>query len=251
MRFSQWFVGLAATGAIAGAVASGCSSSSKTSPPADSGPEMSGDSGGDGAVCAPEQLTPIPADAGGLAPACSSCVMTKCVAAVSECNTDCTCGSNLNPVLMCLEMQSPAEAGAADAGGAGALGGLGGLFGGGGAGGGALTCFEPLALSLLGGGGATGGLGALTGLLGAAGGGGATDGAAPATTGNATVDVLTCLAMTCGCLGALPGMEAGAPEAGAGAEAGTGDATGDVGTSGDGAGGDSSSGDGSSDAAGQ
>jgi hypothetical protein len=193
---------------------------------------MSGDSGGDGAVCAPEQLTPIPADAGGLAPACSSCVMTKCVAAVSECNTDCTCGSNLNPVLMCLEMQSPAEAGAAAAGGAGALGGLGGLVGGGGAGGSALTCFEPLLLSLLGGGGATGG-------------------AAPATTGNATVDVLTCLAMTCGCLGALPGMEAGAPEAGGGAEAGTGDATGDVGTSGDGAGGDSSSGDGSSDAAGQ
>jgi hypothetical protein len=207
MRISRWFVGLAATGAIASALASGCGSSSKSSPSVDSGPDRAS-SDIDAFVCMPEPLGNIP-DSGIFAPGCGPCVTSMCMAQVAACSADCTCGSQLNMVNTCLAGLPPQEGGAA--------GGLAGLLAGGGTG--ALTCLSSLAsggggiAGLLGGGG-----GGLAGLLGGGGaateGGAATDDAAPA--GGALGGVLTCLLTTCSCFGSLT-MEGGAPEAGGGA----------------------------------
>jgi len=238
MRFSQWFVGLAATSAVAGAVASGCGSSSK------SGPADAGNSGEENTVdsCTPTDLmVNAPDSAAGAA--CESCVMTTCKAAVMECNADCTCGATLNMVTSCLAALPPVEAGAADAAAAG--GGLGGALGGlaGGGGTGALTCFLPLA---------SGGIGAFAGLAaGAMGGGGATDGGAPALTGNGTTDFLTCFAMTCSCLGALPTLDGGPPDGGTAEAGSTGDGSSTDAPASDGPSGEASSADSPSEAADQ
>ncbi len=236
MRIPQWFVGLTATAAIAGAVASGFGCSSKNSP--------SGvDSGLDGAssdfdsfVCAPQPLGSIP-DGGIFAPGCGACVNAMCMAQVAACSADCTCGSQLNMVNTCLAGLPPQEGGAA--------GGIAGLLSGGT---GALTCLLPLAsggggiAGLLGGGG-----GGLAGLVGGGGaateGGAAPDDAAPA--GGALGGVLTCLLTTCSCFGSLT-MEGGAPEAGGG----TGDSSSPEAASAD-APGEAASADGSSEAAAQ
>ena len=187
MRISRWFVGLAATGAIASALASGCGSSSKSSPSVDSGPDRAS-SDIDAFVCMPEPLGNIP-DSGIFAPGGGPCVTSMCMAQVAACSADCTCGSQLNMVNTCLAGLPPQEGGAA--------GGLAGLLAGGGTG--ALTCLSSLA---------SGGGGAATE------GGAATDDAAPA--GGALGGVLTCLLTTCSCFGSLT-MEGGAPEAGGGA----------------------------------
>jgi hypothetical protein len=235
MRVSRWFVGLAATFAVLGAVISGCGSSSKTSPGVDAASDVTS-SGSDASTCAPEALASIP-DGGIFAPGCGACVMTMCSSQVAACSADCTCGSTLNMVTTCLAELPPPDAGEADAaagGGLGAFGAIGSRLGGGGTS--ALTCFEPLLLSGLGGGGAGGLLG---GLLGGAGGGGTTtEGGAG---GSATTGVLTCLAMTCGCLGGGM-MEGGAPEAGRDATPGT-DAAAADGSSGDATAADAPSGD--------
>ncbi|MGO9839427.1 MAG: hypothetical protein ACLP1X_35050 [Polyangiaceae bacterium] len=244
MRVSRWFVGLAAIFAVAGAVVSGCGSSNKTSPAVDAASEATS-SGNDASTCAPEALESIP-DGGIFAPGCGACVMTMCSSQVAACSADCTCGSTLNMVTTCLAGLPPPDAGEADAaagGGLGAFGALGSLLGGGT---GALTCFEPLLLSGLGGGGAGGLLGGLLG--GGAGGATTTEGGAG---GSATTGVLTCLATTCGCLGGGM-MEGGAPEAGRDATLGTDAAASDASSSDgttDASSGDAASTDGSPEAA--
>jgi hypothetical protein len=248
MRIPQWFVCLAATATVAGAVASGCGSSSKTSPGVDAASDVTS-SGSDASTCMPEALETIP-DGGIFAPGCGACVMAMCSSQVAACSADCTCGSTLNTITTCFAELPPADAGESDAaagGGLGAFGALGSLFGGGGMG--ALSCLEPLLLSGLAGGGGSGG-GLLGGLLGG-GGGGLLGGAATDGGGSATTGVLTCLAVTCGCLGGGL-MDGGAPDAGRGgapgADSGADVAAGD-GSPSDAANADAPSADGSSDSA--
>jgi hypothetical protein len=205
MRLSRWFFGLAATGTISGAIGWGCGSSNKGAPsPSDSGaastPEVTTTPAVDAFVCMPEALAGLP-DSGIFTPGCQACVTAMCATEVEACSSDCTCGSTLNQVNTCLGAQPAPDGGAAA--------GIGNIFGGGGLG--AAMCFTPL---LSGGGGIAGllGGGGLGGLFGGLGGGaapaegGAADGGAAS--GSPTTNVISCLATTCSCLGAVGGAAA-------------------------------------------
>jgi len=127
MRAARLFLGLSASFAVIASVASGCGSSTSSSPPVDSGtaedvtmeaapmeaaveaaaeaaPEAAVDAG-----CVPDaslSSIPIPdagfGDSGIDVMACFACVQTECPSVVATCNMSCACISAVEMAAKCL-----------------------------------------------------------------------------------------------------------------------------------------------------
>ena len=101
MNRSLWVVLLPASAVVVG-LGPGCSSSS-------GGPADAGCTGADATV-----VSLLSLDAG--APACQACVQTSCTAAITACDSDCTCSAGARVALTCLQgLGASPTAGAAEA----------------------------------------------------------------------------------------------------------------------------------------